>query len=258
MEENQRPLIVITNDDGFEAPGVAALVEAAKSFGEIVVVVPNGTRSGMGHAITMELPLRIEQYKSEDGIDYYRTNGTPVDCVKLAQRVVCRGRKIDLLLSGINHGSNSSVSVIYSGTMGAAIEASFDNIPAIGFSLQDFRKDADFEPTVFYAKKIIANVLKDGLPNYVCLNVNVPKRPLNELKGMKIVHQAKGCWHEDLVENTDTFGRKYYWLTGHLELRDREEGTCETVLQDGYVSIQPVQTDMTAYEAIKLLKKWEE
>ncbi len=254
---NNRPLIVVTNDDGFEAPGLAALVAAAKPYGEVIVVVPDGPRSAMSHAITMTVPLRVNLYKTEDGVDYYRSNGTPVDCVKLAQRVVCRTRKIDLILSGINHGSNSSVSLIYSGTMAAAIEASFENIPAIGISLQDYRHDADFTVASFYAKKLIEKVLNEGLPDHICLNVNVPMLDASEVKGMKIVRQTKGCWHEDLVEHVDTFGRKYYWLTGHLEIHEQAEDTCEYVLQHGYVSVQPVQTDMTAYEALKTLKKWE-
>jgi 5'-nucleotidase len=252
------PLILITNDDGFEARGLAALIEAAKGFGEVVVVTPDGSRSGMGHAITMNVPLRVKHYKTENGIAYYRTNGTSVDCVKLGQRVVLRNRKIDLVLSGINHGSNSSVSVIYSGTMAAAIEASFEGTPAVGFSLLDYASKADFSAATVYAKQIIAKVLRDGLPQHVCLNVNVPKLPLSEIKGIKITRQTLGYWNEDLEEHTDPFGGKYYWLAGHLENLEMDaDDTCEWALHNGYVAVTPIHFDMTSHKTIDKLKHWE-
>jgi len=253
-----KPLILITNDDGFEAPGLAALVEAAKDFGEVVVITPDGSRSGMGHAITMHIPLRVKLYKTENGIEYYRTNGTSVDCVKLGQRVVLRNRKIDLLLSGINHGSNSSVSVIYSGTMAAAIEASFEGIPAIGFSLLDYSYKADFSAAVVYAKKIIEKMLRNGVPKHVCLNVNIPKLPINEIKGIKITRQTLGYWHEDLEEHTDPFGGKYYWLAGYLVNLEKEAtDTCEWALHNGFIAVTPVHADMTSHHTIHNLKHWE-
>lgn len=253
-----QPLILITNDDGFEARGLEALVKAAKDFGEVVVITPNESRSGMGHAITMHLPLRVQLYKTENGINYYRTNGTSVDCVKLGQCVVLRNRKIDLLLSGINHGSNSSVSIIYSGTMAATIEASFAATPAIGFSLLDYSQKADFAASVVYARKIIKKVLQNGLPKFVCLNVNIPKLPLAEIKGMKITRQTLGYWNEDLEEHVDPFGEKYYWLSGHLENLEKEAtDTCEWALQNGYVSVMPVHFDMTSHKTIEKLKHWE-
>ena len=252
------PLILITNDDGFEARGLEALVEAAKDFGEIVVITPDGSRSGMGHAITMHVPLRVHRYKTENGIEYYRTNGTSVDCVKLGQRVVLRNRKIDLVLSGINHGSNSSVSIIYSGTMAAAIEASFEGVPAIGFSLLDYSSKADFSAAIIYAKQIIEKVLQNGLPKYICLNVNIPKLQLSEIKGIKITRQTLGYWHEDLEEHNDPFGGKYYWLAGHLvNLEKDATDTCEWALHNGYVSVMPVHFDMTSHKNIVQLKFWE-
>lgn len=250
----ERPLILIVNDDGFEAKGLAAMVELAKPLGEIVVVVPDRTRSGMGHAITMNEPLRLMNYKNEDGIAYYRTNGTPVDCVKLGEKVVLRDRKIDLVLSGINHGSNSSVSLIYSGTMAAAIEATFDNIPAIGLSVQDYSSNADFTAAVHFGRPIVEKVLAKGLPPYTCLNINVPKVSMEEIKGVKVTRQCHGVWHEDLEEHTDPFGRKYYWLAGHLERHELSDDTCEGVLQNNYISVQPVQFDMTAHQYIEKLK----
>jgi 5'-nucleotidase len=176
----------------------------------------------------------------------------------LGQRVVLRNRTIDLVLSGINHGSNSSVSVIYSGTMAAAIEASFEGTPAIGFSLLDYSPNADFTAAVAYAKQIIANVLTNGLPEHVCLNVNIPKLPLDAIKGIKITRQTLGYWYEDLEERTDPFGGKYYWLDGHLENLEKEAAdTCEWALRNGYVAVTPVHFDMTAHETIHKLKYME-
>ena len=254
----QKPLILITNDDGYEAKGLASLVAVAREFGEVVVVVPNGPRSGMGHAITMNMPLRIKNYKNADGVRYYKTNGTPVDCIKLGQKVVLRNRKIDLVLSGINHGSNSSVSLIYSGTMAAAIEAAFESIPAIGVSLLNYDEDADFTTAMTYARKIIAKVLSREFPPFICLNVNVPDVPVDEIKGVKITRQTHGYWKEDLEERVDVYGMKYYWLTGYLEDLDPNEDTCQWALKHNYVSVQPVQFDLTAHQYIDTLKFIEE
>jgi len=255
---NKKPLILITNDDGYEANGLKSLVEAAKDFGEVVVISPDGARSGMGHAITMNVPLRIQHYKTENDICYYRTNGTSVDCVKLGQRVVLKDRKIDLVLSGINHGSNSSVSIIYSGTMAAAIEASFEGIPAIGFSLLDYSSKANFSAAIFFAKQIIEKTLTTGLPKHICLNVNIPKLPLEDIKGVKIARQTLGYWHEDLEEHNDPYGGKYYWLAGYLvNLEKNNKETCEWALQNGFVSVMPVHFDMTSYKTIEKLKDWE-
>jgi len=247
-------LILVTNDDGHEAKGLWALVKVARQFGEVTVIVPDGPRSGMSHAITMHQPLRIKQYVNEEGISYYRTNGTPVDCVKLGQKVVLRDRKIDLVLSGVNHGSNSSVSLIYSGTMAAAIEAGFENIPAIGFSLLDYSSEADFGAASVICEQIIEKVLQHPYPSHIALNVNIPKRKIEDIKGIKITRQTCGYWHEDLIEHTDTFGNLYYWLTGYLENTDTEKGGCEEALKEGFVSIQPVQHDLTAYQYMNHFK----
>lgn len=249
-----KPLILVVNDDGYEAKGLEAMVEIAKTFGEVVVVVPDRAQSATSHAITMNVPLRVNLYKTIDGVPYYRTNGTPTDCMKLGEKVVLKGRQIDLVLSGINHGSNSSVSLLYSGTMAAAIEATFDNIPAVGISLQDYSADADFTACVHYGKIIVQQVLEKGIPPYISLNVNFPKAPLEEIKGIKITRQTKGYWHEDMEEHIDAMGRKYYWLAGYLVNTDNKEDSCEWALQHNYISIQPVQVDMTAYEAMKDIK----
>ena len=254
----ERPLILIVNDDGYEAKGLYAMVEAAKDFGEIVVIVPDSVRSGMGHAITMNDPLRIKLYREEDGIKYYRTNGTPVDCVKLGQKVVLRDRKIDLVLSGINHGSNSSISLIYSGTMAAAIEGSFEGSRAVGFSLLDYSADADFTAAIYYAKKLIPQLLATDFPPQISLNINIPKGNIEDIKGIKITRQTKGYWAEDLVERIDCFGRPYYWLSGYLVDQDPHEDTCQWALTHNYISIQPVQTDLTAYQYMDNFKVLEE
>ena len=248
---------MVVNDDGYEARGLEAMVSIAKEFGEVVVVAPDQVRSAMGHAITMNVPLHVTHYKTVDGVQYWRTNGTPVDCVKLGQKVVLRGRQVDLVLSGINHGSNSSVSVIYSGTMGAAIEASFDTA-AIGLSVQDYSPNADFTAAVHYGKKIVKAVLGKGLPPHVCLNVNVPKIPFEEIKGMKITRQTEGYWDEDMEKRVDPYGREYYWLTGHLVDTDHAEGSCEWALHHNYISIQPVHYDLTAYHAMNDVKYLED
>ena len=252
-----RPLILIVNDDGFEAKGLRAMVEVAKDFGEVVVVVPDRMRSAMGHAITMSAPLHVEHYMTKEGIAYWRTDGTPVDCVKLGQKVVLKDRKIDLVLSGINHGSNSSVSVIYSGTMGAAIEASFETM-AVGLSLLDYSPDADFTAAIHFGKKIVKEVLEHGLPPHVCLNVNVPKVPIEEIKGIKVVRQTDGYWYEDLEPQSDPYGRQHYWLTGHLVDTDHQEDTCQWALEHNYVSVQPVQYDLTAHKFMKDIKYLED
>lgn len=252
------PLIVIINDDGHEAKGLASLIEAAKGLGRILVVAPDGPRSGMSHAITMTVPLRVKKLVEEENFTFYKTNGTPVDCVKLAERVLLKDEKIDLLISGINHGSNSATSVLYSGTMAAAIEASFANVPALGFSLLSFDPDADFTYSIKVARKIIKNVLKEGLPERVSLNINIPYVDEKDCKGMKITRQAKGYWKEELVPYEDPHGGIYYWLTGSFVNLDNEEDTDEWALANNYVSIQPVQHDMTAHQHINELKKWEE
>ncbi len=253
-----RPLILIVNDDGYEAKGMYALVEAAKDYGEVVVVVPDSVRSGMGHAITMNEPLRVSLYKEVDGIRYYRTNGTPVDCVKLGQKVVLRGRKIDMVLSGINHGSNSSVSLIYSGTMAAAIEGCFEGSRAVGFSLLDYSPNADFTASTHFAKMLIPKLLKMDFPPYTSLNINIPKGNIEDIKGIRITRQTKGYWEEDLEERIDCFGRPYYWLSGHLVDQDGKEDSCQWALTHNYISIQPVQVDMTAYQYMDNFKFLEE
>ena len=248
-------LILITNDDGYASKGLRTLVEVAKEFGEVVVVAPDGPRSASSHAITMNTPLRLHHYQTDDdGTRYFRTNGTPCDCVKLGLRVVLKDRPADLVLSGINHGSNSSVSLIYSGTMGAAVEATLSHVPAIGFSLLDYHADADFTAARHYVRLILQEMLRHPFTDEASLNVNIPNVPLEAIKGVKVTRQAKGYWQEEMVERTDPYGGKYYWLTGRLEITDNGEDTCEWALQHNYVSVQPVQNDFTHHAIIPQLK----
>lgn len=251
------PTILVTNDDGVSAPGLRALVQAMTEIGNVVVVAPDKPQSGMGHAITIGDPLRIEKVHLFGQIEAYQCSGTPVDCVKLAKDKILH-RNPDLCVSGINHGSNSSINVIYSGTMSAAVEACIESIPAIGFSLLDYSFEADFSAAAHYAKIISQLLLKNTLPHGTLLNVNFPKLPLDEIKGIKVCRQAVAKWQEDYDERVDPRGKKYYWLTGKFVSSDKGEDSDEWALNQGYVSVVPVQYDLTAKHAIEFMqKKWE-
>ncbi|MCO6496199.1 MAG: 5'/3'-nucleotidase SurE [Chitinophagaceae bacterium] len=255
-EKSERPIILITNDDGISAPGLRSLVEAVEGLGEIVVVAPDKPQSGMGHAITIGMPLRltrVEDYKK--GVEAYHTSGTPVDCVKLAVDKILK-RKPDICLSGINHGANHSINVIYSGTMSAAMEASIESIPSVGFSLLDFSVEADFTAAKVYARKIVESMLKNkNGDRHFLLNVNIPKVPLELINGIKVCRQAYAKYDEDFDERTDPTGKKYYWLTG--EFKNFDEGTDTDVwaLEHNYISVVPVQFDLTNYRLKKELEQ---
>ena len=252
-----KPLILITNDDGIVAPGIRALIAVMKEIGEVVVVAPDSPQSAMGHAITINNTLKLERVHIDKEIDQeYSCSGTPVDCVKIAVNEILN-RKPDLCVSGINHGSNSSINVIYSGTMSAAVEAGIEGIPAIGFSLLDYSWDADFEPIKNYVKHIALEVLKKGLPEGVILNVNFPKLPAETIKGIKICRLAKAMWQEEFDKRTNPQGKEYYWLTGTFVNQDKGTDTDEWALENGYISIVPVQFDLTAHHAIQQLNAWE-
>jgi len=246
---SDRPTILITNDDGFNAPGIFNLVEAMKPLGKVVVVAPDKPQSGMGHAITLNDPIKLKKIDVFGDVEAYSCSGTPVDCVKLAKDKILH-RLPDLCVSGINHGSNSSINVIYSGTMSAAVEASIEGIPAIGFSLLDYRTDADFSASAHYAQIIAKQVLDNGLPESTLLNVNIPAIKIDAVKGMKICRQAIAKWEEEYDERKDPRGNQYYWLTGKFVNYDHGEDTDEWALNNGYISIVPVQFDMTAHHAI--------
>jgi 5'-nucleotidase len=250
----KKPVILITNDDGITAPGIRNLVEAVKGLGKIVVVAPDKAQSGMGHAITIGQPLRMNKVEMFEGVEAWQTNGTPVDCVKLAVDKILH-RKPDLCLSGINHGANHSINVIYSGTMSAAMEAAIESIPSIGFSLLDYRFEADFTASRYYIKKIVENVLAQENEKHFLLNVNIPAVPQNEIKGVKICKQAYAKYEEDFDERTDPQGKKYYWLTGQFINFDKGKDTDVWALQNNYVSVVPVQFDLTNYALKKQLEK---
>ena len=249
-----KPVILVTNDDGIVSPGIKALVEVMAKFGDVTVVAPDSPQSGMGHAITIHDPLRIQKMNVFGEIPSYQCSGTPVDCVKIAIDKILH-RKPDLCVSGINHGSNASINVIYSGTMSAAMEAAIDGIPAIGFSLLDFSFDADFTAAQIYIEKIVRNILKSGLPKDSLLNVNFPNLPESKIKGMKICRQATAKWEEEFDERIDPNGKKYYWLTGNFVNNDQGEDTDIWALENGFVSIVPVQFDLTHHHAISFINQ---
>ena len=249
-----KPLILVTNDDGITAPGIIALVNAVKHLGDVVVVAPDSPQSGMGHAITINKPLRIGRVHTFGDIPAYHCSGTPADCVKIAVDKIMH-RHPDLCVSGINHGSNSSINVLYSGTMSAAVEASLEGIPAVGFSLLDYSHEADFTAAADYAGKVSEQILKNGLPRATLLNVNIPKLDINEIKGIKVCRQALAKWEEEYIQRQDPFGRDYYWLTGNFVNHDQGTDTDEWALSNGYVSIVPVQYDLTAHHGIAHLNQ---
>lgn len=251
-----KPLILITNDDGIVAPGIKALIEVASSFGEVVVVAPDSPQSGQGHAITLEQPLRLRKVDPFNGIEAYECSGTPVDCVKLAKNVILKGREIDLCLSGINHGANSSINVIYSGTMSAAMEASIEGIDSIGFSLLDYSFDADFSEAKKVVKSLVKKMLDKKLSGCKLLNVNIPSG--KEIKGMKVCRQGEGNWVEDFQEGLDPRGQKYYWLTGKFVNYDAGNDTDIWALENGFVSIVPTGHDLTVHATIDNLKYLED
>jgi 5'-nucleotidase len=257
MPENKNiPLILVTNDDGLDAKGIRALIEAVKPLGKVVVVAPADPQSGMSHAITVKVPLRITRISDEEGLTVYKCYGTPVDCVKMALNSLLP-RKPDLLVSGINHGSNASTSVFYSGTMAAALEGCINEITSIGFSLLNLDHDADFTVARDYVRLITEKVLREGLPKSICLNVNIPDVSAEEIAGIKICRQNKGYWQEEFDKRTDPMGKHYYWLTGFFHNSEPDAtDTDEWALGKQYVAIVPLHTDLTCYESMKTLNNW--
>ncbi len=250
-----KPFILITNDDGIFAPGIAALVEVVKEIGDAVVVAPDNPQSGQGHAITITSPIRLKKVDQFDGIESYACSGTPVDCVKLAKHVLLKDKTIDLCVSGINHGSNAGINIIYSGTMSAAMEASLEGINSIGFSLLDFSFEADFSAAKHYARKVILSMLeKNDQQDSVLLNVNFPKLPVEDIKGIKVCRQGGGKWVEEYKVNEDPRGGKYYWLDGSFIKTDHSEEADLWALKNGYVSIVPSQHDLTDYKRLDALQ----
>ncbi len=249
-------MILISNDDGIDAKGLRCLVEAARNYGKVIVAAPSHAMSGMSHAITIKNPLRVNKIREEKDLVIYSCEGTPVDCVKLALNQLT-ARRPDIVLSGINHGSNSSSSIVYSGTMAAAMEGCINLIPSAGFSLLDYDPDADFSAAQVIVTKTIENIIDRNLPEGVCLNVNIPAIDLKALKGIKICRQTRGYWKEEFVKRIDPHNGEYFWLTGnYFNQEEKAEDTDEYALRQGYVSIVPIQVDLTAYKSWPHFDNW--
>lgn len=250
-----RPLFLITNDDGVQSKGIGELITIAREFGDVVVVAPDRPRSGKSNAITVESPVYYQLISCDEGLSIYKCSGTPTDCVKLALNQIL-DRKPDFLLSGVNHGSNAAINVIYSGTMGAVFEGCVNGIPSIGFSLCDHHLDANFSEAMSYFRRIIAKVLQESLSDGVCLNVNAPTGPI---AGVRVTQQAKGYWTEEFDGRLSPHGKEYFWLTGHFFNQEpSNEKTDEWALSQGFVSITPTRVDMTDYSSINKYKEYEE
>jgi len=251
----KRPLIFVSNDDGYMAPGILFLIDALRSVGDLVVVAPKSARSGMSAAITVTTPLDLDLISEEKGLIVYSSNGTPVDCVKLALNQLFKDRQPDIVVSGINHGTNASVAIHYSGTLGVVLEACMNRIPAVGFSLDNHSWHADFEPARKYIQQIVQQVLENSLPLGTCLNVNIPSIPV--LKGIRLCRQARGRWIEEFDKRKHPNGANYYWLTGNFH-NDEPESTDTDMfaMKEGFISVVPSQIDLTAYLMLDTMKSW--
>lgn len=247
---------MVTNDDGYTAPGIIKLMQIMRKIGDVTVVAPEDPMSGTGHAVTVRDPLRLRKIKSEEGLEIWSCKGTPVDCVKLGEQIVMR-KKPDLVVSGINHGSNAAVNIVYSGTMAAVLESSISGNLSVGFSLCDYSHRADMNHVEKYVKQICQQVLDKGLPERTCLNVNIPAMNGQAIKGIKICRQADARWVEEFDERKDPADKEYYWLTGRFELLDEKEDTDEKALRENFVSIVPVHHDMTAHHALEHLNNYD-
>ena len=253
----KKPLILVTNDDGIAARGIKTLIDVAKQLGDVVVVAPDSPQSGQGHAITLEQPLRLYKVDLFEGVEAYECSGTPVDCVKLAKNVLLKDREVNLCVSGINHGSNAAINILYSGTLSAAMEASLEGVPSIGFSFLNYSPRADFSACTGFAKAMMEYVLQHGMSKGNLWNVNIPDLPAGEIKGIKVCRQADARWVEEFVEATDPRGQKYYWLTGRFVNEDQAENTDIWALENGYISLVPSKHDLTNYEALAELNALE-
>lgn len=261
MLKPSRPLILVSNDDGITAKGIRILVDAMKTLGEVVVVAPDSPQSGMGHAITIGETLRLSEEHIFEDVQAYKSSGTPADCVKLAKHYVLKDRTPDLVVSGINHGANTSISVLYSGTMSAAIEGAVEGYPSIGFSLCDYSSNADFSHVKEWVIKIAQQVLVNGIPKGIALNVNFPPKQNESVRGIKVCRQADAKWQETFDERFDPNGRRYFWLAGNFVNYDKGEDNDEWAIANNYISIVPCQYDLTAHHVIKQINKdwnWDE
>lgn len=251
-----KPVILVTNDDGINAPGLRALISFVRQLGDVLVVAPDKPMSAMGHAVTITAPLRLLKIKEEPGYLEFSCNGTPADCVKLGQKVVL-GKAPDIIVSGINHGSNAAINIVYSGTMAAVLEGAIENIPSAGFSLTDYSYTANFNHCEEFVLSICSNLIQKGLPDYTCLNVNIPALNGSPIKGIRVVRQAHAYWDEKYEQRKDPQERDYFWLTGKFRSLDNGDDTDEWALLNNYVSVVPVHFDLTSHKTIPLLRDWE-
>lgn len=251
-----RPLILVSNDDGISSRGIQFLVSIMTELGDVIVVAPDSPQSGMGHAITIGEPLRLTETDLFKGVQSYKCSGTPADCVKLGKHFILKDQKPDLVVSGVNHGSNTSISVLYSGTMSAAVEAAIEGFPAIGFSLCDYDSDADFSHAAKFVYDISKTTLENSFPEGIALNVNFPPKQNEPIKGIRVCRQAHAKWQEEFDQRHDPYGRRYFWMAGNFINFDAGEDNDEWAVANNYVSVVPCQYDMTAHNAISVLKEW--
>jgi len=248
-----KPLILITNDDGHDAPGIEILTRLMLQLGDVVVVAPDGARSAQSNALTVTHPIRFKKIEEVEGLIRYSCTGTPTDCVKLALNEIVV-RRPDLVVAGINHGSNSAINVIYSGTMGAVLEGCENGILSIGFSICDHSLEADFSQFEPFILKITREALLNGLPHATCLNVN---SPVGEIAGVRVARQCDGRWTKEYAKRTDPRGGSYFWLTGNFENHEPDsEDTDEWALDHGFISVVPTKIDLTAYDAMEKIRTW--
>ncbi|MDR1459335.1 MAG: 5'/3'-nucleotidase SurE [Bacteroidales bacterium] len=254
--QERKPVILVVNDDGIHAKGIRMLGNIAQQFGRVVMIAPNNGRSGMSHAITYALPLRLRKVNHFDNFEMYKTNGTPADAVKLALHHLLKDQQVDLLVSGINHGANTSISVIYSATVAAAIEGCLHGIPSVAFSIVNYNNNYDFEAARMAVQKIIQTVLEKGIPPHICLNVNIPNTPAENIKGVKITRQALNRWREEIETREHPADMPYFWMGGSLQEVDKEKDTDHWATKHDYVSIHPIKIDWTDQNMMEELKKW--
>ena len=254
--EVKKPLILVSNDDGYHAKGLRSLVAMLTDFADVVVCAPDAGRSGFAGAFSVAKLLLLKKRKDVAGAPVWSSNGTPVDCVKLAFSELFAERQPDLILSGINHGDNAAVNVHYSGTMGVVIEGCLKGLPSVGFSLADPDEDADFEPLRPYVRDIVGRVLAEGLPKEVCLNVNFPRA--QTFKGVKVCRMNRGTWVNECEKRTHPHGYDYFWMAGHFQSDEPEaQDTDHWALKNGYVAIVPTRIDVTCYDSLQRMKAWE-
>jgi 5'-nucleotidase len=253
-KKKRRPSILVSNDDGVDAPGIQALVHELKKIGDVIVVAPDKQQSAVGHAITMNFPLRSKEFKKNGAFFGYAVEGTPADSVKLAVKALLK-KKPDLLISGINHGANTAISIIYSGTVSAATEGTILGIPSIAVSLTTYGPP-DFRYAAKFARKLAQLVLKKGLPEGTLLNVNVPAFPEKEIKGVVVTRQGRAVWNDSFDVRRDPTNKEYYWLTGALEDSDSGLEFDQSAIRQNYVSVTPIHYDLTDYKMLEVMERW--